>query len=136
MCWNESGCRWPRQPNSIVGAGRTKSTSRNTHQARPCINSPLEVKLSAKALLQLACWCRQRAADSSISASKHEQGGSTWQHVSPPAPSDQSAGSSDRCAARTIVDAASADAAAGSARATDADSSSAAVSSQQQGGGR
>src|SRR5437660_4082614 len=119
MCWNESGCRWPRQPNSIVGAGRTKSTSRNTHQARPCINSLLEVKLSAKALLQLACWCRQQAACRNISASKHEQGGSTWQQLSPPAPSDGSAGSSDHCAAGTTVDTAAADPAAGTARATD-----------------
>src|SRR5438132_7547285 len=136
MCWNESGCRWPRQPNSIVGAGRTKSTSRNTHQARPCINSPLEVKLSAKALLQLACWCRQRAADSNISASKPEQGGSTWQHRFPPAPNAHSVGSLDHRPIGTIVDTTAADPAAGTTRATDADSGPAAGSSQQQGGSR
>lgn len=72
--------------SSIVASRRTKSTSPNTHQAQPCINSAFEIKVSVDALLQLARWCCQQQADSNISASSHEQGGSSCQPTSPPAP--------------------------------------------------
>src|SRR6516225_9000259 len=126
----------PRTPSSTFSmiAGMSRSTSQNTHQAHTCIKLPPEVKLSAKALLQLACWCRQRIADSNSSTSKHEQGGSIWQHLFPPALRDHSGGCSDDCAVGTIVDTTSANPEAGTARATDTDSRSAAGTSKQQGG--
>ena len=63
--------------DDVVGL---KSTRRTAHQAHSCIESPLEIKVSSKALLQLADWCRQQQA-----ASTHpEQGGSSCSPASPP----------------------------------------------------
>src|SRR5436305_9215599 len=67
-------------------AGSSKSTSRNAHQTHACIDLPLEVKVSARSLLQLACWCRQRANVSNVSAEKPVQGGTAWHFSSPPRP--------------------------------------------------
>ena len=108
--------------------------SRTTSQARSCITLPLEVKVSADALLQLACWCDGRAAASNAFTDKHEQGGSSWPHKSPPARIDNDTATGDGRAAGTALDADSQGPSTGTARATDTDPGPANGSSQQQGG--
>jgi hypothetical protein len=111
---------------------RWRSTSRTAHQAHSCIESPLEIKVSSKALLQLADWCRQQQA-----ASTHaEQGGFSCSHASPPAPNDRSAPRSDHSSPGTTLDAAAGEQAARTSGSTEPDPHSAADSSHGQGGDR
>jgi hypothetical protein len=125
-------CRQNRSWHCTQSGGRSRSTSRTAYQAHSCIESPFEIKVSSKALLQLAYWCRQQQA-----ASIHpEQGGSSCSHASPPAPNDRSAASSDHSSLGTTLDAAATDQAARTPGSTEPDSRSAADSSNGQGGDR
>ena len=72
---------------SILRAGMRKSARQTAYQTRACINSPLEIKVSAVTLLRLASWCRQRSECSNFSV-KTEQGGSECQIACPPAPNE------------------------------------------------
>ena len=112
--------------------GLLKLATQTAHQARGCINSPCEIKVSGVTLLRLAAWCRQRL-ERSKNAGQIEQGGSSCQSLFPPAPNDGSRtvegngdveGDGGRTAG-SVVDADSTDSAAGNVGATDADAGSA-----------
>ena len=110
------------------GSKHKRSTSPNTHQAHSCINSLSEIKVSADALLQLARWCRQQHAASKSSVSGHEQGGSSCQPMSPPAPIRSSRGNECGCSPGPSLGSASTDHARVAAHATDASTKSTALS--------
>jgi len=76
--------------SSMVIDGVQKSARQTAHQARACINSPLEIKVSAGALLRLTEWIRQRTESSNFTG-KTEQGGVECQIACPPAPNEGSA---------------------------------------------
>ena len=121
---------------ALSSLGWRKSTSLTAHQARAFINSPVEVKVLASALLRLARWCRERAADPKVSRSSPEQGGSPCPHPSPPAPRERCGGSSDPGPARATLAADSPSAAAGTDRTTDSDARGSARSSRRKGAGQ
>ena len=117
----------------MVFDGVRKSTRRTAHQARACINSPLEIKVSAGALLRLTEWIRQRSESSKFTV-QTEQGGVECQIPCPPAPNEGSGeielcivGRDDR-AAGTALDADAVHSAAGNAAATESNAGSAAGS--------
>ena len=72
------------------------------------------------ALLRLACWCCQRAAESHCSIDQPKQGGSPWQQSSPPRPTNPLLELGDWRAVGTTVDTAAGEAAAGIAWPSDA----------------
>ena len=85
-CWMPMSLPITILHSSIVRVGTPKSTSRNARQAHSCINASLEIKVSTKALLQLANRCRQQHAASKPSTFLPEQGGSICNLKFPPRP--------------------------------------------------
>ena len=96
----------------------------------------LEIKVSAKALLQLANWCRQQHAASKPSTFLPEQGGSICNLKFPPAPNDRFTRIGDHNSIGTTLEAVAADQAARTGCTANADSRSAADSSHREGGVR
>lgn len=136
LCWTRTSSQQAILQICIVRGGMRKSARQTAHQARACITSRGEIKVSAGALLRLSEWIRQRSKSSQF-ADQAEQGGVECQITCPPAPKKSSGPAENRLEgygdnpAGAVVDANPNSSAAGNAAAADADAGSAAGISRQ-----